>query len=382
MPRHGGPRTSIGKTGSTQLTGQVTLSQGSGITLTQSGQDISIAAAAGITGPGTTTDTAIAVWNGTTGTALSNTFSTYNSTTGSFTLTKNASNTCFSNPQDGTNCETYGGSARASGVRGTSIGRSATTVGNTDATAIGYNAQGGDTSATAIGASSNAKFRGTAVGHGAVAWQNCVAVGHSAQAGDDGLSNTFALGQGLTVKSSACTAIGNSIVMNGVSDNIVIGNSITNSTYSSCIQIGRTSTVTANNQCLIGGNITWIDDFYLGKGVTHATITDRTLQITGASGTNIAGSNFIIAGSKATGNAAGGALIFKVSTAGASGTTLQSLVEKFRINPTGIGFFAVAPVAQQASTAGAVVAGAAYTAQEQGMLNDVYAAMRAYGLLT
>jgi hypothetical protein len=45
-----------------------------------------------------------------------------------------------------------------------------------------------------------------------------------------------------------------------------------------------------------------------------------------------------------------------------------------------VGFFAVTPVIRQ--TGGAATAGTVYTATEQGMLNRVYAALRAYGLLT
>jgi hypothetical protein len=46
----------------------------------------------------------------------------------------------------------------------------------------------------------------------------------------------------------------------------------------------------------------------------------------------------------------------------------------------GLSFFAAAAVAQQ--TGGAATAGVLYTATEQGMLNRLYTAMRAYGLLT
>jgi len=45
-----------------------------------------------------------------------------------------------------------------------------------------------------------------------------------------------------------------------------------------------------------------------------------------------------------------------------------------------LGFFGVAVVAQQ--TGGAATAGGAYTATEQGMINRMYSALRAYGLLT
>lgn len=46
----------------------------------------------------------------------------------------------------------------------------------------------------------------------------------------------------------------------------------------------------------------------------------------------------------------------------------------------GIGFFGVGSTVQQ--TGGAAVAGAVYTATEQGMINRMYNALRAYGLLT
>ena len=47
---------------------------------------------------------------------------------------------------------------------------------------------------------------------------------------------------------------------------------------------------------------------------------------------------------------------------------------------SGIGFFNASPQSQQ--TGGAATAGVAYTSTEQGMINRMYAALRAYGLLT
>jgi hypothetical protein len=51
------------------------------------------------------------------------------------------------------------------------------------------------------------------------------------------------------------------------------------------------------------------------------------------------------------------------------------------VTSTGIGFFGVAAVAQQTSS-GPQTAGAVYTATEQTMLQEIYNAARAYGLLT
>lgn len=54
--------------------------------------------------------------------------------------------------------------------------------------------------------------------------------------------------------------------------------------------------------------------------------------------------------------------------------------KRIEINVTGIGFFNVAPVAQQ--TGGALTAAATYAANEQTMLNRVFTALRNYGLIT
>lgn len=58
--------------------------------------------------------------------------------------------------------------------------------------------------------------------------------------------------------------------------------------------------------------------------------------------------------------------------------------EGFRVSTSGsaatVGFFGVTAVVQQ--TGGAATAGATYTSAEQGMVNRMYTALRAYGLLT
>ncbi len=116
---------------------------------------------------------------------------------------------------------------------------------------------------------------------------------------------------------------------------------------SSSIAIGYEARVTANNQLVVGddddanANIT---DSYWGEGVTSATPGDFTFNTTGGSGTNIVGASLIIAGGKGTGNAAGGNIIFKTADEGASGTTLQSITEKMRIDEDGnVGIGTTAP---------------------------------------
>ena len=99
--------------------------------------------------------------------------------------------------------------------------------------------------------------------------------------------------------------------------------------------LGRESASTAANQLVIGSNSYGVTTGYLGNGVTAASPSGFTLNATGGSGTNIAGASLTFAGGRATGNAAGGDIIFQTSDAGASGTTLQTLTAKMTLTETG-----------------------------------------------
>lgn len=186
--------------------------------------------------------------------------------------------------------------------------------------AVGYSAEAGDASAfgsTALGANATATAdRATAVGRGASAGGTCVALGDGA--------DTSAGTQG-------SVAIGYSAVAAGVGA-LAIGQSSSAASNDS-IAIGGYSATTAANQLVIGGvNSTWaITDVYIGDLVTNASPLGFTLNATGGSGSDVAGASATIAGGKGTGNAAGGAVIFKTSDAGGSGSTLQSLTEKCRV---------------------------------------------------
>ncbi|MDQ3014849.1 MAG: hypothetical protein M3Q73_03225, partial [bacterium] len=102
----------------------------------------------------------------------------------------------------------------------------------------------------------------------------------------------------------------------------------------SSIAIGYSAAVTASNQLVIGSSDTngAITDAYFGSGVTKASPAGITINSTGGSGTNNAGASLTIAGGKSTGTATPGSLIFQTSAIGSSGSTLQSLAERMRIN--------------------------------------------------
>lgn len=104
------------------------------------------------------------------------------------------------------------------------------------------------------------------------------------------------------------------------------------------ICVGKDATSTAANQVIIGGSDSTgqINDVYFGRGVTAANPpANVTLNPTGRVGTDATGTHLYIAGGKATGNAAGGDISFRTSDAGVSGSTLQTLSEKWQVDAGG-----------------------------------------------
>ena len=103
------------------------------------------------------------------------------------------------------------------------------------------------------------------------------------------------------------------------------------------IALGYGAKVWGAHQCVIGGDTGgYVDDIYLGNGIVNAAPVDVTINASGGVGTNIAAADLILAGGRATGNAVTGDIVFKTSTVGASGTTLQALAERARIKTLGL----------------------------------------------
>ncbi len=159
---------------------------------------------------------------------------------------------------------------------------------------------------------------------------------------------TVAIGAYATAAGARATAIGD-VAAAGGNYSVAIGEQATASQTGSVAigyaasapnnySIALLGTTTATNQFVSGGATAgagYISNVFFGSGVTDTSPTGFTLNATGGSGTDIAGASLTIAGGKATGNAAGGSILFQTSDAGSTGTTLQSLSTKMTILPSG-----------------------------------------------
>ena len=255
-------------------------------------------------------------------------------------------NGSLSVPGAGSGSERFGINATAAGTSAVAIGNAASATG-TGAIAIG---QGATTSV--IGE--------IAIGQGAVANGGGgaeIAIGYLSSA-----TGNFAVSMGYNVTNSGShsVAIGRSIALTGEStvvigglasggvNSTVIGYTASNAGHGGValgsqsaaaglysIALGTLATTTAAQQMVIGGGVAYIDDIYIGKGVTNAAPVGVKINAGGGSGTDIAGAALTLAGGKGTGSASGGAIIFQTSDAGSSGSTLQSLTQKFIIAANG-----------------------------------------------
>lgn len=224
-----------------------------------------------------------------------------------------------------------------------------TVASNTQSTAVGYSASSSGLEGTAIGAYSTASgANSVALGASATASaNNTLAIGRACNATALG---AIALGLNTLASGSEATAIGGQAEASGQYSTSIGGLAIakpygaiaigrgtvvdTGHTYS--IALGSGTATTAANQFVIGN---WlygtIQQVYMGSGVTSALPSPITFNASGSEGANAAGVDFNIAAGKATGNAAGGKITFKTSDPTGSGTTLQTLTNKFEISVAG-----------------------------------------------
>lgn len=105
------------------------------------------------------------------------------------------------------------------------------------------------------------------------------------------------------------------------------------STPSKSIALGAYATVYGSYQMVVGSDASPIEQIWLGNGmVTAAAPAGVLVSSSGASGTNVAGQDHIIAGGPGTGTANGGNIIFGTAPGGASGSTWNGLVNRWKID--------------------------------------------------
>lgn len=167
-----------------------------------------------------------------------------------------------------------------------------------------------------------------------------------------GLSDNVLVGYqaGINLSASAGAGASQNVILGSsagvndanLNDSVLVGagaNMLVSSAIVDSIGLGRLTQITASNQFVVGASAHQVTDIYFGAGVTKTvTPTTPTLQATGGEGTNIVGSDFIVAGGKSTGNAVPGSLNFATATAGGSGTTLQTLTNRWKIDGTNNGY--------------------------------------------
>lgn len=225
--------------------------------------------------------------------------------------------------------EKFGASASVSThASSLAVGNSATVTGE-GGTAIGFHASAGSFG-TALGRSSTSASFGIAIGYASNS-SGGVSIGVSSNASG---TQSLAIATSSTASGDYSFCAGYQRIVSGFGA-IGIGYQ-GGAIHNGSMAFGFQAASTAANQFFAGspGSLA-ITDVFFGSGPEHSAPFAYTIHGSGASGTNIAGAIISIAGGKATGNAAGGAINFKTSDAGSSGTTLQTLTNKFEILTSG-----------------------------------------------
>lgn len=160
---------------------------------------------------------------------------------------------------------------------------------------------------------------------------------------------------------------------------------------------GTTSGSSAPEQfAILGGTTSGIDAFAHGIGTTASGLLSFAINSSTNAGSRSFTANTATASAAATGSAAFGQMTvtgsnqFAAGVPGAGnsfieigfGTGADTILsgQSLSLSSVKLSFFGVTPVVQQSG--GALTAGAVYTTNEQTMLNDVWTALRRYGLLT
>jgi len=228
-------------------------------------------------------------------------------------------------PGSGTGSERFGAGSTTSGNQEVAIGNGATVTygGNGYDVGVGYavnvtgqlNVVAGD-SASSSG-SSNIVLGASASSSGS---DSLVLGTSSSNVGNDNVI----LGWDASSTSSATqdVILGYSATASGQLSTALGSSTSANNNYS--IALGEGSTTTAADQLVIGSSA-YIQNAYIGNGVTNTSPIGFTLQGTGGSGSNVAGASVAFAGGQGTGTGNGGSINLQIAKPGTSGSSLNSL---------------------------------------------------------
>lgn len=205
-------------------------------------------------------------------------------------------------------CEAIGAQSVAIGYQAISTGANSLAIGRECTTANQFD--------VALGYNCDAASGSVALGNGSIAdTASSVAIGDTATT--SGASYATAMGYHATVTGNYGVAIGRG-----------------SSAGSNGVAIGGIGATAGAGEVVFGGDGFGVTDAYFGQGKTAtAPSASMSINATGGTGTNIAGSALILAGGKATGNAAGGSVKLQTSTAGSSGASVQSLATNLEATP-------------------------------------------------
>lgn len=234
----------------------------------------------------------------------------------------------FSAPGGGTSSEHFGaGSSTSSYNYATAIGNTSTAQGQ-HSTALGYNSYATGTNSLALGdsATNSGSTDEVAVGtYASTSGGYTVALGGAATS----QGGSVALGYGAANTGAYSTAVGMSTQAGA--DGIALG------AYA----------VAGSSQLVVGSATHPVTKAVFGNGVVSSSPANVTISSPSASGSNIAGSDLILASGYSTGSAPGGMIKFQTSPSGSSGSTANSLATRMVIDGGGnVGIGTAAPSAK------------------------------------
>lgn len=237
-------------------------------------------------------------------------------------------------------------SSSTTGTSVTIVGQGATnTTGNSNSI-LGAGSTCGAASSTNVvvgqGSSTGTASNNIVVGQGASVSGSsnlCVLIGQGATQAS-AVAGSTVVGAGSVGGGTSSILLGRNSSCGGatISNSIIIGSNSTNG-VASTLAIQQTAAavnrVTTAADAVFGTDTIPYSEWFFGRGRASATAGTITLHATDANGTDIAGSNLLLAGGAPTGSGAGGEVRIQTAAAGATGTTLRSLVTKMIVYQNG-----------------------------------------------